>query len=109
MFNEKEQILESLARPVMSAYEGAEVKVKVDLELPEITVEMRQVSVLSPFLLTIVVNVMGYARKCVLSEFLFANDLFMINDTIKGLRNKLIRWMESFESKSMKANLGRPQ
>ena len=43
-----------------------------------------------------------------LSEYLYADDLFPMSDTIDGLRNKLLKW-EAFESKGLKVNLGNPR
>ena len=41
------------------------------------------------------------------SELLYADYLVLISETIEGLRNKLIKWKESFESKGLKVNLGK--
>ena len=56
---------------------------------------------LSPFLVAVVVDVVTeFARKGVLRELLYADDLVLMSDTIKGLRNKLLKRKEAFESKS---------
>ena len=40
-----------------------------------------------------------------LSELLYADDLVLMSDTIKGLRNYFLKWKEVFESNGLKANL----
>ena len=59
---------EVLVRSVMSLYEGAKTRVRVDSELSEeleVKVGMHQGSVLSPFLFVVVVDVVTeFARGC---------------------------------------------
>ena len=43
------------------------------------------------------------------TKLLYADDLVLMSDTIKGLRNKFIKWKEAFESKALKVNLGKKQ
>ena len=38
---------------------------------------------------------------------LYVDDSVLMSETIVGLRNKLLRWKEVFESKSLKVSLGR--
>ena len=40
-----------------------------------------------------------------LSELLYADDLVLMSETIKGLRDNFLTWMEAFESKCLKVNL----
>ena len=57
---------EVFVRSVMSLYEGVKTRVRVDYELSEEfedKVGMRQGSVLSPFLFTMVVDVMGFTKE----------------------------------------------
>ena len=42
-----------------------------------------------------------------LSELLYAYDLILMSETIKGLRNKFLKLKEVFESKGFKVNLGK--
>ena len=42
-----------------------------------------------------------------LSELLYADDLVLISETIDGHRDKFLKWKEAFESKDLKANLGK--
>ena len=61
---------------------------------------MHQGSLLSPFLLALVVDVVTeFAREGVLSKLLYADDLVLMSETIERLRNKLLKWKEAFESK----------
>ena len=58
---------------------------------------------LSPFLLPVVVDdVIEFAREGALSEFLYADDLVLMSETIEGV----LKWKEAFESK---VNLGKPR
>ena len=47
------------------------------------------------------------AREGVLSELLYADDLVLVSESIKALRNKFLKWKEAFESKCLKVNLGK--
>ena len=68
---------------------------------------MHQRSVLSPFLFAVVIDlVIKLATEGSLSELLYADDLVLMSETIKGLRNKFLKW-EAFESKGLKVNLGK--
>ena len=82
---------------VMSQYEGAKTRVKVDHEVEfEGKVGMHHRSELS---LKVVDVVTEFAREGALSEILHADNLVLMIETINGLRNKFLKWMESFESK----------
>ena len=64
------------------------MRVRVDCELSE---GMHQGSVLSPFLIAMVGDVVTeFAREGALSELLSADDLVLMCKTIEGLRNKFI-------------------
>ena len=90
---------------------GAKTRVRVDSELSEefeVKVGMYQGSVLSSFLFALLVDVVTeFAREGALSELLYADDLVLMSETIKGLRNKFLKWKEAFESKCLKVNLGK--
>ena len=68
----KKRIPEVLLRSVMSLYDGANTRVRVDSELSEefvVKVGMHQGSVLSPFLFALVIDVVTeIARDGALSE-----------------------------------------
>ena len=106
----KRGIPEVLVRSVMSLYEGATTRIRVDSELSEefeVKVGMHQGSVLSPFLFALVVVVTEFAREGELGELLYADDLVLMSEMIKRLRNKFSKWNEAFEGKGLKFNLGK--
>ena len=82
----KKGIPNVLARSVMSLFEVARTRVRVDSELSEefeVKVGMHQGSVLSPFLFTFVVDVVTvFARDGVLSELLYADNLVLMSEAI---------------------------
>ena len=84
----KKGIPEVLVRSVISLYEGANTRIRVDSELSEefeVKVGMHHGSVLSPFLFDVVVDVVTeFARGGVLSESLYADDLVLMSETIDG-------------------------
>ena len=99
-----------LVRWVISQYDGAKTRVRMDSELSEkfeVNVRMYQGSVLSPFLFAVVVDVVSeLAREGVLSELLYADDLVLMYETIEGLTYEFLKWSEAFESKGLKVSLG---
>ena len=50
---------------------------------------------------------LNLAERVHLSEWLYADDLVLMRETIKGLRNKFLKWKEAFKSKGLKVNLGK--
>ena len=92
----KKEIPEILLRSVMSLYEGAKTRVRVDSELSEefeVKVWMHRRSVVSPFIFYVVVDVAEFAREGALSQLLYVDDLVLVSETIKGLRNKFLNLM----------------
>ena len=51
--------------------------------------------------------VTGFVSEGALSELLYVDDLFPMSETIKGLRNRFLKWKEAFESKGLKVSLGK--
>ena len=102
----KKEIPQVLVGSVMSLYEGAKTRVRVDSELSdefEVKVGMHQGSVLSPFLFALSVDVdTEFARESALSELLYAGDLILMSEIIEGPMNKFLRWKEAFENKGLK-------
>ena len=73
----------------------------------EVKVEMRQGSMLSPFLFAFLVDVVTkFAREGALSELLYADDLVLTSVTTEGLRNKFLKLKQAFGTKGLKVNLG---
>ena len=105
----KKGMPEVLVRSVMSLYEGAKMRVRLDSELSEefeVKVGMYQGSVLSPFLHAAGVDVVTeFAREGVLCELLNADDLVLMSVAIEGLGNNFLNWKEVFESKGLKVIL----
>ena len=96
MGNEEEGLFWS----VMSLYEGAKTRVRVDSELSEefeVKVGMHQESVLSPFLFPLVVDVITAIERE--GELLYADDLVLMSERIKGIWNKFLKRKEACESK----------
>ena len=63
---------------------------------------------LSHFLFAVMVDVVTeFAREGVLSELLYADNLVLMSEIIEGFDNKFLNWMEAFESKGLKVNLGK--
>ena len=91
----KRGIPEVIVRAVMSLYEGAKTRVRIGLELSEefeVKVGVHQGSVLSPLVFVIMVNVvMKNVRNGLMSEMLYADDLVMMYEAIKGLREKFLK------------------
>ena len=89
-----------LVRSVMSLYEGAKARARVDSELLvefEFKVWMYQGYVLSHFLFAMVMDlVTKYSSEGVLSVLLYADGFILMCETIKGLRNKFLMWKEVF-------------
>ena len=60
----------------------------------EVKMGMHQGSVLSPFLLAVVLDAFTeFARDGELGEVMYADDLVLISETIEGLRNKFLKWI----------------
>ena len=70
---------------------------------------IHQGSVLSPFLFAVVVVVTKFARDGALSQLPNSDDLVLMIETIKRLRNNFLKWKETFERKGLKVNLGKPR
>ena len=82
----KKGIPDVWVKSIMSLYEGAKRRVKVNFKLSEefeVKVEMHHGSVLLPFLFAVMVDVVTeFAREGALSELLCADDLVLMSGTI---------------------------
>ena len=98
----KKGIPDVLVRLVMSLYEGANTRVRVNFVLSDefhVKIDVQKGSVLSPFLLAVMVDVVTeLIREGSPSELLYGDDIVLTSETIKGLGNKFIKWKEAFES-----------
>jgi len=105
----KKGLPEIMVKAVMSFYEGAKTKIRVGSGLFEeffVKVGVHQGSALSPFLFAMVVDeVTENARKGWMKEFLYADDMVLMGESIDELRGNFDQWKRAFESKGMKVNL----
>ena len=100
---------EVMVRSVMSVYEGAKTRYREHSELSEeseVVVGIHQRSMLSPFLLAVVVDIVyEFAGEGALSEFLYADGLVPMREIIEGLRNKFLECKGDIECIGLKVNL----
>ena len=105
----KKSLPEVLVKAVMSLYKGSKTKVRVGSGLSEkfgLRVGVHQGSVISPLVFAIVVDaVTEQARKGLLNESLYADDLVLMSENLEDLRERFQKWRGALESKGMKVNI----
>ena len=98
----KKSLPEVLVKAVMSWYVGSRTKARVGSGLSEkfwVRISVHQGSVISPFVFAIMVDaVTEQARKGLLIEILYADDLVLMSENLEDLREKFIRWRGALES-----------
>ena len=63
---------------------------------------------LSPLLFTIVADVITEnARRGVVNEVLYADELVLMSETMEDLKERLWNWKDALESKGLKVNTGK--
>ena len=104
----KKSLSKVMVRAVMSLYDGAKTRVRVESaysEKFEVKIGVRQGSVLSPLLLAIVVNVITEnARRGVVNELLYADGLVIMSEGMEDLKERFWNWKDALESKGLKVN-----
>ena len=98
-----------MALAVMSLYEydGTKTRVRVGSaysEESEVKVGVHQGSVLSSLLFAIVVDVITENARGVGNELSYANDFFLMSETMEDLKKRFWNWKDALESKDLKVN-----
>ena len=92
-------------------YKGAKTRIQVGGRYSkklDVGVGVHQGSVLSPFLYSIVVDILSEdGRKSALYELLYADELVLMAETMEELEAQFIRWKAAFEGKGLKVSLGK--
>ena len=71
-----------------------------------VQVGVHQRFVLLLLLLAIAVDVISEnARKGLMNETLYADDLVLMSESMENLKEKFLKWKEVFKSKELKVNL----
>ena len=88
----KKSLPEVLVKAVMSLYEGSRTKVRVGSGLSEelgVRIGVHQGCVISPLIFAIVVDaVTEQARKGLLNEILYADDMVLMSENLEDLRER---------------------
>ena len=104
----KKGLSEFIVRAVMSLYDGAKTRVRVGSVYSdefEAKVGVHQGSVRSPLLFAIAVDVnTENARRGVVNESLYADDLVIMSENMEDLKEKFWNWKYALESKGLKVN-----
>ena len=104
----KKGLSEVIVLAKTSLYDGAKTKVKVGSahsEKFEEKVVVHQGSVLSPLLFAIVVDIFTEnARRGVVNELLYADDLVLVSEDMEDLKERFWNWKDALERKDLKVN-----
>ena len=104
----KKGLSEAMVWAVMSLYDGVKTTVRVGsayCEEFEVKVGVHQGSVLLPLLLAIAVDVITEnARRGVVNELLYADDLVFISEDMEDLKKRFWNCKDALESKDLQVN-----
>ena len=104
----KKGLLEVIVRAIMSLYDGAKTTMRGGSEYSEefkVKVGVHHGPVLSPLLFGIVVDVITEnARRGVVNELLYVDDLVLMRETMDDLKERFWNWKSALESKGTKVN-----
>ena len=104
----KKGLSEVIVRAVMSLYDGAKTRVTMgSAYLVEFQAKagVHQGSVLLPLLFAIVVDIITKnARREVVNELLYADDLVIMSKDREDLKERFWNWKNALESKGLKVN-----
>ena len=105
----KKGLSEVMVWAVVSLYDGAKTRLRVRSVYSEefkVKVGVHQGSMLSPLLFAGVANVISEnARKGVVNELLYADDLVLMSKTMEDLKERFWNWKDALESKGLKVNI----
>ena len=99
----KKGLSEVMVRAVMSLYDGAKTRVMMGYaysEEFEVKVGVHQGSVMLPLLLAILVDVITEnAKRGVVNELVYADDLVLMSETMEDLKERFWNQKDALESK----------
>ena len=105
----KKGLSEVMVREVMSLYDGTKTRARVISaysEEFEVKAGVQQGSVLSLLLFLIVADVVTKnARRGVVNELLYADDLALMSEDIEDLKERFWNRKDALESKGLKINI----
>ena len=107
-YHEKEGFTRNNGSGAMSLHDDAKTKVRVGSaysEEFEVKVNVHQGSVLLSLLFAVFVDfITEKARRGVVNELLFADDLVLVNETMEDLKERFWNWKDALQSKGLKVN-----
>jgi len=106
-------VTEKIVRVIMPMSEGVTMTVRCGTggtKRFEIRVGVHQGSCLSPLLFIIVMDAVSeLARRDVLLDMLYTDDLLVAEDSATNLQTRFLGWQKALESKGLKINAGKTE
>ena len=103
----KKGLSKVIVQTVMSLYDGAKIRVRIESAYSEefkVKVDVYQGSVLLPLWFAIVVDIITENARCVVNELLYADDLVLMSGDMEDLKEKFWNWKDALESKGLMVN-----